>query len=159
MASHPPRMRKALGSNPSVSTDAKQRSQQGSVPHRERGMATVPSFRAPSLTPSSPAAARWHRCHTGEWVHADTRIGLEASPTNDSGAQPRSPHIVVCPCLPVKVHTWGTWCSGITSASHAEGPGLKTQCVHAMRNGAEQTLAGGRGQVLDGGGRRPGAGP
>ena len=25
---------------------------------------------------------------------------------------------------------WGTWCSGITSASHAEGPGFKSQCVH-----------------------------
>ena len=25
----------------------------------------------------------------------------------------------------------GTWCSGITSASHAEGPGLKSQCVQA----------------------------
>ena len=24
----------------------------------------------------------------------------------------------------------GAWCSGITSASHAEGPGLKSQCVH-----------------------------
>ena len=24
----------------------------------------------------------------------------------------------------------GTWCSGITSAPHAEGPGLKSQCVH-----------------------------
>ena len=23
----------------------------------------------------------------------------------------------------------GTWCSGITSASHAEGPGFKSQCV------------------------------
>ena len=23
----------------------------------------------------------------------------------------------------------GTWCSGITSAPHAEGPGLKSQCV------------------------------
>jgi hypothetical protein len=23
----------------------------------------------------------------------------------------------------------GTWCSGVTSASHAEGPGLKSQCV------------------------------
>ena len=28
--------------------------------------------------------------------------------------------------LPVK----GTWCSGITSASHAKGPGFKSQCVH-----------------------------
>ena len=25
----------------------------------------------------------------------------------------------------------GTWCSGITSASHAEGPGFKSQCVHS----------------------------
>ena len=24
----------------------------------------------------------------------------------------------------------GTWCSGITSASHAAGPGFKSQCVH-----------------------------
>ena len=28
----------------------------------------------------------------------------------------------------------GTWCSGITSASHAEGPGLKSQCVHACHD-------------------------
>ena len=27
----------------------------------------------------------------------------------------------------------GTWCSGITSASHAEGPGFKSQCVHLSR--------------------------
>ena len=26
----------------------------------------------------------------------------------------------------------GTWCSGITSASHAEGPGFKSQCVHSL---------------------------
>ena len=25
----------------------------------------------------------------------------------------------------------GTWCSGITSASHAEGPGFKSQCVQS----------------------------
>ena len=25
----------------------------------------------------------------------------------------------------------GTWCSGITSASHAEGPGFNPQCVHS----------------------------
>ena len=29
--------------------------------------------------------------------------------------------------------SWGTWCSGITSASHAEGPGFKAQCVHLSR--------------------------
>ena len=27
----------------------------------------------------------------------------------------------------------GTWCSGITSASHAEGPGFKSQCVHLTK--------------------------
>ena len=27
----------------------------------------------------------------------------------------------------------GTWCSGITSAPHAEGPGFKSQCVHAYQ--------------------------
>ena len=27
----------------------------------------------------------------------------------------------------------GTWCSGITSASHAEGPGFKSQCVHCSQ--------------------------
>ena len=26
----------------------------------------------------------------------------------------------------------GSWCSGITSASHAEGPGFKSQWVHVM---------------------------
>ena len=28
----------------------------------------------------------------------------------------------------------GTWCSGITSASHAEGPGFNPQCVHFVHN-------------------------
>ncbi len=26
--------------------------------------------------------------------------------------------------------SWGTWCSGITPAQHAGGPGLNPQCVH-----------------------------
>ena len=26
----------------------------------------------------------------------------------------------------------GSWCNGITSASHAEGPGFKSQCVHMI---------------------------
>ena len=34
-------------------------------------------------------------------------------------------------CVPA-LHPPGTWCSGITSASHAEGPGFKSQCVHAQ---------------------------
>ena len=32
--------------------------------------------------------------------------------------------------VPSHVSSLGTWCSGITSASHAEGPGFKSQCVH-----------------------------
>ena len=28
----------------------------------------------------------------------------------------------------------GAWCSGITSASHAEGPGFKSQCVHLFES-------------------------
>ena len=33
-------------------------------------------------------------------------------------------------CVPLLLK--GTWCSGITSASHAEGPGFKSQCVHIL---------------------------
>ena len=32
------------------------------------------------------------------------------------------------------VHT-GTWCSGITSALHAEGPGFNPKCVHLFQRG------------------------
>ena len=34
--------------------------------------------------------------------------------------------------LEVENHDRGTWCSGITSSSHAEGPGFNPQCVHLM---------------------------
>ena len=36
----------------------------------------------------------------------------------------------------------GTWCSGITSASHAEGPGFKSQCVHSCAAVLQCTLLG-----------------
>ena len=39
----------------------------------------------------------------------------------------------------------GTWCSGITSTPHAEGPGLKSQCVHCAV--AVQPLGSGRRQA------------
>ena len=35
--------------------------------------------------------------------------------------------------VPSHASSLGTWCSGITSASHAEGPGFKSQCVHIFR--------------------------
>ena len=31
-----------------------------------------------------------------------------------------------------KTTSKGTWCCGIASASHAEGPGFKSQCVHGL---------------------------
>ena len=40
----------------------------------------------------------------------------------------RGIHMPCCVCS--LVSALGQWCSGITSAPHAEGPGLKSQCVH-----------------------------
>lgn len=37
------------------------------------------------------------------------------------------------PCAPwARLSASGAWCSGITSASHAEGPGFKSQCVQFL---------------------------
>ena len=36
--------------------------------------------------------------------------------------------MLTCACI--ATFAPGTWCSGITSAPHAEGPGFKSQCVH-----------------------------
>ena len=38
--------------------------------------------------------------------------------------------LFVVPYLRNCAQSLGTWCSGITSASHAEGLGFKSQCVH-----------------------------
>ena len=39
--------------------------------------------------------------------------------------------IPACPLLQTYDEIYlGTWCNGITSASHAEGPGFKSQCDH-----------------------------
>ena len=39
-------------------------------------------------------------------------------------------HAQLRPATPMHQSLKGTWCSGITSAPHAEGPGFKSQCVH-----------------------------
>ena len=52
-----------------------------------------------------------------------------------------NPSTVLCTTRPwrcpkvtsVSMPLKGTWCSGITSAPHAEGPGFKSQCVHLSR--------------------------
>jgi hypothetical protein len=41
----------------------------------------------------------------------------------------------------------GTWCSGITSASHAEGPGFNPQCVQIRICISLQTRRCGKGNV------------
>ena len=41
-------------------------------------------------------------------------------------------------CIEFQNALKGTWCSGITSASHAEGPGFKSQCVHASASSASE---------------------
>ena len=37
--------------------------------------------------------------------------------------------------VPAEAPLRGTWCSGITSAPHAEGPGFKSQCVQSFAAG------------------------
>ena len=39
-------------------------------------------------------------------------------------------HQEISSATPTPYSLKGTWCSGITSAPHAEGPGFKSQCVH-----------------------------
>ena len=91
VVSHPLHMRKALGSNPSVSRLLQQRAQLGNMWHMGSGQAH-PSFYPPWICPETPPTVVFPR--------------------------------------PVQGHVlWGTWCSGITSAPHAEGPGFKSQCV------------------------------
>ena len=58
---------------------------------------------------------------------------------------PRQRRGLVEHCRPGKL-PWqdvvkGAWCSGITSASHAEGPGLKSQCVHCFALGSVRIMA------------------
>ena len=48
---------------------------------------------------------------------------------------------LLCASWDIIVAVWprpspGTWCSGITSASHADGPGFKSQCVHIIMSQA-----------------------
>ena len=44
-----------------------------------------------------------------------------------------SPSIAAVLCQRLgRPNSTGTWRSGVTSASHAEGPGLKSQCVHSV---------------------------
>ena len=54
--------------------------------------------------------------------------GVDAALVTELGAVWKQQRLRLIPGS--RVHLWGTWCSGITSAPHAEGPGFKSQCVH-----------------------------
>ena len=65
---------------------------------------------------------RFPSCSMQCTVHATTREHLA-----NAGRLRRNAIHRLSMLLPMQM---GTWCSGITSASHAEGPGFKSQCVH-----------------------------
>ena len=90
-------MRKALGSNPSVSRLMQQWSQLGNMWHTGSGQAHLGVY-PPWICPKTPP----------------TVVFQDLCRRMFYGA-----HGVVAHVL------WGTWCSGITSAPHAEGPGLE----------------------------------
>ena len=89
-------MRKALGSNPSVSNFA-------------TGMCALQMC----MWPPHTAPRRAMRAHPSP----ATRCG-------DGGER-----VCARPEGPCAKTFKGTWCSGMTSASHAEGPGFNPQCV------------------------------
>ena len=99
VVSHPLCMRKALGSNPSVSNVGLRPccAHQGRAFHVGRRS-------SPQVVP--PQNYQWG-CLTG--------------PRRSKA----SCHFALVPV--------GTWCSGITSASHAEGPGFNPQCVQRIK--------------------------
>ena len=120
MASHPLRMRKALGSNPSVSM--------GKRLPGSRGTPRVGAF-GPAKLPHSLLQHPLILCAPYSCPHAHDPHG----PYISAGLWH---YIALMHCPLVEFHfkhpPRGTWCSGITSASHAEGPELKSQCVHSV---------------------------
>ena len=72
-------------------------------------------------TPARAAAPNRQSARTSVCVHTHA----VCQPTERSSYSPRTVAM-------------GTWCSGITSASHAEGPGFNAQCVHVKRHGRLQ---------------------
>ena len=54
--------------------------------------------------------------------------GLGRKPTTSHS--PWSHRIAWASSMRISESPLGTWCSGLTSTPHAEGPGFKSQCVH-----------------------------
>ena len=53
-----------------------------------------------------------------------------AAAQSDEGSLPACGASPLLDCAVFPFILKGTWCSGITSALYAEGPGFKSQCVH-----------------------------
>ena len=59
------------------------------------------------------------------------RRGPGFEPRNSPFVEVYSRNVPVCAAFAIGCNARaGSWCSGITSASHAEGPGFKSQWVH-----------------------------
>ena len=65
--------------------------------------------------------------------------GVDAALVTELGAVWKQQRLRLIPGS--RLHPWGTWCSGITSAPHAEGPGFKSQCVHSRNMSAAAAAA------------------
>ena len=140
VASHPLRMRKALGSKPSVSRSGSTRRHPGhpdGATPTNNGTAHIPG-------------ASWHTNESRQhkqvshpsvtrrqclMPHSGPRLPHNSVPAQASS---RSAGSTYCRCMgrrviTVRQCTKGTWCSGITSASHAKGPGFKSQCVQIWK--------------------------
>ena len=145
VVSHPLRMQKALGSIPSVSMHSMLH-----APWLEKDVSRPPATSTDSVSAvlfvglvsclSIPLSARAREGSTLQNAGRDDLGGFS------------TPILLSCFCskkcskssrvhFPIAEDVY-TWCSGITSASHAEGPGLSPQCVHAQH--AACSLAGER---------------
>ena len=87
-----------------------------------------------------PSAFHGQRQHTAASVPMRSCMHLRASSAGASslcaaraGAM-RNNGVIRCVCSMHVIYYWlttsGTWCSGITPAQHAGGPGFNPQCVH-----------------------------
>ena len=136
--------RKGVGSNPTAVTFFSSRSQvRALVPGPRKKHDTV-----------SERLRRWTRNPLGSARRGSNPLGVVSS----RGTRGLFLVSAICSatspfCVPAcdkrsrlkmlsqALFSWGTWCSGITSASHAEGPGLNPQCVHMLLLNSSRSFA------------------
>ena len=79
----------------------------------------------------SPGHGRFHSCRRRRFHRCRPAIAPASCHTHGLSYLTRTFYAHNQSCAAKTL--WGTWCSGITSAPHAEGPGFKSQCVHMGR--------------------------